>query len=208
MCKLFDMNFCVMYNLTIKLKRRGVMEVMFWVWLGVIALTAIVEFISLDLTSIWFTIGAIIPFILSSIGGVRWEIQVATFVVVSALLLIFLRKITRKFLLKNANYKTNVDALIGKKVRMIERTDFETLGAVKINDVVWSARAEKSETIEKGQIVEVVRVDGNKLIVKMINEQEDKTKEKITEQKTKEEKIEVADTSKTNKLSSSKKEEK
>lgn len=183
------------------------MEVMFWVWLGVIALTAIVEFISLDLTSIWFTIGAIIPFILSSIGGVRWEIQVATFVVVSALLLIFLRKITRKFLLKNANYKTNVDALIGKKVRMIERTDFETLGAVKINDVVWSARAEKSETIEKGQIVEVVRVDGNKLIVKMINEQEDKIKEKITEQKTKEEKNEVADTSKINKLSSSKKEE-
>lgn len=159
------------------------MEVMFWVWLGVIALTAIVEFISLDLTSIWFTVGAIIPFILAAIGGVRWEIQVAVFVGVSALLLIFLRKITRKMLLKNANFKTNIDAIIGKKVRMIERTDFETLGAVKINDVVWSARGENSETIEKGEVVEVVKVDGNKLIVKLSKENKTK-KEEVSENET------------------------
>ncbi len=180
------------------------MDVMFWVWLGVLAMTAIVEFISLDLTSIWFTAGAVIPFILSAVGGVRWEIQVAIFVVVSALLLIFLRKITRKLLLKNANFKTNVDALIGKKVRMIERTDFETLGAVKINDVVWSARAEKGETIEKGEIVEIVKVDVNKLIVKKTSDDNVKP----NNQSIKEEIVEVSDTSKKDQKSSSKKEEK
>lgn len=146
------------------------MEVMFWVWLGVIALTAIVEFISLDLTSIWFTAGAIIPFILAAIGGIRWEIQVAVFVVVSAALIISLRKWTRKMLLKNANFKTNVDALIGKKVRMLDRADFETLGSVKIGDVVWSAVADKGEAIEKDKIVEVIKVDGNKLLVKEVTE--------------------------------------
>lgn len=159
------------------------MEPMFWVWLGVLVLTAVVEFISLDLTSIWFTAGAIVPFILAAIGGIRWEIQVAVFVAVSALLLIFLRKITRKLLLKNANFKTNIDAIIGKKVRMIERADFETLGAVKINDVVWSAVASNGQAIEKGVIVEVVKVEGNKLIVKEAVEKVEKAKENKEDKK-------------------------
>ena len=38
------------------------MDTMFWVWLGVIAVTAIIEFITCDLTSIWFTCGAVIPY--------------------------------------------------------------------------------------------------------------------------------------------------
>ncbi len=152
------------------------MEVMFWVWLGVIVVTAVVEFISFDLTSIWFTAGAIIPFILAAIGGIRWEIQVAVFVGVSAILLISLRKWTRRMLLKNANFKTNIDALIGKKVRMIERTDFETLGAVKIGDVVWSAKSENGKAIEKDVIVEIKKVDGNKLIVSAVKDSKENEK--------------------------------
>lgn len=152
------------------------MAVSFWVWLGVIVLTAIVEVATMELVSIWFTVGAIPAFILAAIPATAnyWEIQVAVFVVISALLIIFLRKIAKKLLLKNANEKTNVDAIVGKKLRMLERTDFETLGAVKLNDVVWSAKGEDQETIEKDEIVTVVKVDGNKLIVKKIDKGEEK----------------------------------
>ena len=82
-------------------------------------------------------------------------------------------------MLKNANEKTNVDAIVGKKLRMLSKTDFETIGSVKINDVVWSAIGENQQTIDKDAIVEVVKVDGNKLIVKAIEEK--KEEQTVTE---------------------------
>ena len=41
------------------------MEEMFWVWLAVIAIALIIEIITLDLVSVWFACGAVVPFILS-----------------------------------------------------------------------------------------------------------------------------------------------
>ena len=38
-------------------------------------------------------------------------------------------------------------------------------GAVKINGLEWSARALKEEVIEKGEIVRIVQINGNKAIV-------------------------------------------
>lgn len=154
------------------------MDTMFWVWLGVIAVTAIIEFITCDLTSIWFTCGAVIPFIISAFDAISWEWQLLIFVVVSALLMVFLRKITRKLLLKNANFKSNVDGLVGKHVRMISRADFETVGSVKIGDVVWSAVALDGQSVEANEVVEVVGVDGNKLQVKKVEIKEEKKEDK------------------------------
>ena len=154
------------------------MEIMFWVWLGVIALTLIIELCTMELVSIWFTLGAIIPFILSAIGGIYIELQIAIFVVVSALLIIFVRKYAKRLLLKNMNEKTNLDSIVGKHFRVVEETTFEKNGTVKINDVVWSIMGENQETIEKGSIIEVLRVEGNKLIVKKVEEIENSKKEK------------------------------
>ena len=150
------------------------MDVMFWVWLGVIAVTAIIEFITCDLTSIWFTCGAVIPFIISAFDAISWEWQLLIFVVVSALLIVFVRKIARKLLLKNSNFKSNVEGLVGKQVIMLSRADFETVGSVKIGDVVWSAVALDGQSVEENDVVEVVGVDGNKLKVKKVETKEDK----------------------------------
>jgi membrane protein implicated in regulation of membrane protease activity len=152
------------------------MDAMFWVWLAVIVGTAVAEFATMELVSIWFSIGAIIPFILAGVSAVSWEFQIIIFIAVSALLIISLRKITKKFLLRNSNGKTNMDAVIGTKVRMIDGTDFDTIGTVKVNDVVWNAVGENQENIEKGSVVEIVRVKGNKLIVKKIEEKIEKEK--------------------------------
>ena len=152
------------------------MDVMFWVWLAVIIVTAIVELATMEVASIWFTFGAIIPFILAATNAVRWEIQLVIFVVLSAFMIASLRQVTKKYLLRNSNEKTNKDALVGQKHRMLERTDFETTGRVKINDVVWSAVAKKGETIEKDEIVEILEISGNKLIVKRVEEKSEKEK--------------------------------
>ncbi len=163
------------------------MDVMFWVWLGVIIVTAIVEFATMEVVSIWFTIGAVIPFILAATGAVNWIWQVVIFVVLSAIMIVCLRSVTKRFLLKNSNEKTNVDSLIGQKVRMLSRTDFETVGSVKINDVVWSAIGFSQQTIEKDEIVTILSVQGNKLVVKKeepeVVEEEKKPARKKSEKK-------------------------
>ena len=150
------------------------MDFMFWVWLAVIVVTIIVEAFTMEVISIWFTIGATPPFILAGIDVFGWEIQVVIFIVISAVLILSLRKVTKKFLLRNTNSKTNLDSIIGTKVRMVEMTDFDSVGTVKINGVTWSAVGEKGETIEKGSIVEIIKIEGNKLFVKEVDIKEKK----------------------------------
>ena len=152
------------------------MSAMFWIWLAVIVITVAIEFATTELISIWFTFGAVIPFILSGVINIGIEWQIIIFVVVSAVLILSLRRVTKKFLLKNTNTKTNSDALVGHVFRMLTRTDFETTGSVKVKDLEWSVVGDKGQTIEKGEVVEVVGITGNKLLVKVKEIKEDKVK--------------------------------
>lgn len=153
------------------------MNTMFWIWLAVIVITVVLEVITTDLVSIWFTFGAVIPLILASINVLSPIWQTVIFVVVSAVLIATLRKTTFKLLFKNGkDTKTNLDTIIGQKFRLLESTDFETLGKVKIKDLEWSVKGDKQQSIEKGEVVEVVKIEGNKLIV--IPSKEEKNKDK------------------------------
>ncbi len=161
------------------------MEVMFWVWLAVIVVSVIIEVITLDLVAVWFAFGAVVPFILSAIGGIPLEIEISIFVVVSAILIIFARKYAQKLLFKNMNIKTNVHAQEGKRYRLLEETDFEKNGSIKINDIVWTAVSENGEKISKGELVEITKIDGNKMVVKKVEEtnQPENTKQIKEEEK-------------------------
>ena len=145
---------------------------MFWVWLAIIVVTIVVEAFTMEIISIWFTVGAIPSFILAGFNAVGWEIQLVIFIVISAVLILSLRKITKNFLLRNSNAKTNLASVIGTKVRMIEMTDFDSIGTVKLNGVTWSAVGENGETIESGAVVEIVKIEGNKLFVKEVDSKE------------------------------------
>ena len=147
------------------------MDTMFWIWLAVIVVTVVIEGITLDMVSIWFTAGAIIPLILAAVGGVGWEIQLIIFIVLSTVLILTLRKVTIRLLFKNGA-KEQVNTLIGMQTKMIEDATEDTMGKIKINDVVWSAKSENDEIIKKGELVEIIRVSGNKAIVKKVKVKE------------------------------------
>ena len=147
------------------------MDTMFWIWLAVIVVTVVIEGITLDMVSVWFTAGAIVPLILAAVGAVGWEIQLIIFIVVSTVLILTLRKVTKRLLFKNGS-KEQINTIIGKQTKMIEDATEDTMGSIKINDVVWSAKSEKDETIKKGELVEIIRVSGNKAIVKKVNVKE------------------------------------
>lgn len=150
------------------------MDAMFWVWLGIIIVSLVFEFATMEMVSVWFTAGAIVPFILAATKAVGWEIQLVIFVVLSAVLMLSLRGVTKKLLLRNVKGKANLESLIGREARMLDATDFDTVGSLKINGLVWSAVSEDGKTeILSGEIVEIVKVDGNKLLVRKINKKSD-----------------------------------
>ncbi len=139
-----------------------------WLWLGVTVFAIIAEIATVGLVSVWFVGGGLIATLMSLIPGIDWYWQLTAFIVASTLLLIFFRPIVKNILNKNSEGKTNLENIIGQKVKMLTPTDFDTLGSVKINDVVWSVKAIDDTPLAVDDIVQVVEISGNKLIVKKI----------------------------------------
>ena len=74
--------------------------------------------------------------------------------------------------MNKSTLKTNVDSLAGEQGIVSETIDnLEATGKVKLNDVFWMARSEDGSIINEGTVVEIVRVDGVKLIVKVKEEE-------------------------------------
>ena len=138
-----------------------------YIWLGVVAVTLVVEFLTLDLVSIWISLGAFIAMILAGCG-VRFEIQIIVAIVVSVASLLGLRKLTMKFLNKNTE-KTNIDLVIGTKTKLLSSITKDEMGTIKVNGIVYSSKTEDQQEIKEGEQVELVRMEGNKFIVKKEN---------------------------------------
>ena len=96
----------------------------------------------------------------------NWIIQSIVFIIVTVVVLIFLRPIAVKYI-NNKAEKTNVDSLIGKKAKVLEDIDnLNAKGQVSIDGMEWTARSEDGSEIKKDALVEVVAIEGVKAIVK------------------------------------------
>ncbi len=137
-----------------------------YIWLGVLALSLIVEFISMELVSIWVSVGSLVAMILA-FCNVSITIQLIVFGVVTIACILGLRRIALKFFFRNKG-KTNLDAIIGTTYKLIKKVNAEELGAIKVNGVEWSVKSLDNEEIDAGNFVEIVSVDGNKFIVKKV----------------------------------------
>ena len=136
-----------------------------YIWLAVACVSALIEAFTMQMVSIWFVAGGLIALILA-ICNVAIEIQIIVFIVVSLLAMISLRRICLKYLLRNTNTKTNVDSFQGKETRLLKTIAPDEPGEIKFADITWTAVAENGDlVIEKGSIVHVIRVDGNKMVV-------------------------------------------
>ena len=140
------------------------------IWLAALVVLLIAEALTLGLTTIWFAGGALIALVAALLGANVW-VQLGIFLTVSLVLLIFTRPLALRYMNKST-LKTNVDSLTGEVGVVSERIDnLEATGKVKLNDVLWTARSEDGTVIEEGAVVEISRVEGVKLIVKMKEEE-------------------------------------
>lgn len=136
-----------------------------WIWLAITALALIIEFVTMELVSIWFVAGGLIALILTACG-VSYVVNVIVFIVISFVMLFSFRKLALKVLNKNNNEKTNVDEFIGKTFKLLTEITESTPGTIKIHGVIWNVVTEDDSSIEKDNYVTIVRVKGNKFIVK------------------------------------------
>lgn len=136
-----------------------------YIWLGVVVLSLVLEFVTMELVSVWVSIGGFIGMILA-LCGVSYIIQLVVAIAISIACIVGLRKVALKFLNRNQD-KTNLDLAIGTHVKLLEDVTEEKHGSAKYNGVVWSVKCEdETKKIKAGTLVEIVKVEGNKLIVK------------------------------------------
>ena len=138
--------------------------VIFWIIVLVAAILA--EAASAALISIWFAAGALISLFAGMLGA-PLPVQIVLFLAISIGLLLATRPLANKFI-NSRTQATNVDSLIGQKARVTERvSNLDLTGKAIVRGQEWTIRADNdNEIIDQGELIEVLRVSGVKLIVR------------------------------------------
>ena len=148
-------------------------EYMVWIWLGIFVLTVVLEAVTQDLVSIWFSLGSMAALCVSF--GVPFWVEIIVFFVVSTITLIFTRPLVKKLMDRQIR-KTNTDDFVGKRVKVVSDIDKFDGGEIKINGIIYTAilPEEENEAILKDSIVEIITLKGNKVVVKKAEIEEEK----------------------------------
>jgi len=135
---------------------------MLTVWFVIFILLLLIEIFTVNLVTIWFAIGALAS-IVSTYFTDNVVIQIVVFLVVSILMLIILKPLTKRFKIKHV-IATNLDRVIGMEAIVTEEISKNKVGEVRVDGKKWSAVSD--ETIPKDAVVKVQKIEGVKLIVK------------------------------------------
>lgn len=136
------------------------------VWFSIFIIAALVEMNTMDLTSIWFSVGALLAFVLA-IAQAPELLQVGVFLGTSFILILLVRPVAKRYLKTNV-ISTNTDRLVGKVAICTKTIVPGDRGEVKIDGKYWMAVTTGTEEIEVDEKVEVLAIEGVKLVVDRI----------------------------------------
>lgn len=144
---------------------------MMWVWLIIFTFFAVFEFLTPgNLITIWFAIGALGALVAQQFGA-DIAIQTIVFLIISFGTLALMRPMTHK-LLRGDTVATNADRLIGHQFKLERNLDPKQWYQQSVNSDVWSIISAHSILIPANTWVEVISIDGVKLVVREIKERE------------------------------------
>ena len=132
------------------------------IWFALVFVFLIIEALTLNLVTIWFAFGSLCA-LMSSYFTDSLLIQLIVFVSFSALSLIFTKPLLEKSL-KKKREKTNFDRIIGEIGVVTKDIKKHENGRVKIDGKDWMATSDKE--IKEGSEVEILKIEGAKIIVK------------------------------------------
>lgn len=139
---------------------------MFYIWIGIIVFLTLIEIMTINLTTIWYVISAIVALILTNFTD-SYMVQVGTFAVLGTLLLFLTKPFIKKFL-KNKNEPTNLDRILGMKGTVTEDILKNKTGEVKVDGKRWTAYADTE--IKKDTLIQVLEQNSVKLKVEKVEE--------------------------------------
>lgn len=134
---------------------------MIYIWLIIVILLAIAEFMTVNLVTIWYVASGLITIALSFFID-NFYIQLGIFTILGTVLLITTRTTLMK-VLKIKSVRTNADKIIDQEAVVLEKIDKNIIGKVKIDGNEW--RAVSDHLIKKGKVVIIKEIKGNKVIV-------------------------------------------
>ena len=135
-------------------------------WLVLFVILALFELATVNLVSIWFSLGALITTFVS-LATDNLMLHLAVFTISSILLLLLTKPFVKK-MKKRDKIPTNLDMVIGKKGIVTETIEKDGIGEVKVLGKKWSAYSDKE--IEENSKVKVLSINGVKLKVEEIKE--------------------------------------
>lgn len=141
-----------------------------WFWFAIAVICAVIEGMTLGLTTVWFALSAVLMIFISMLHP-PFYVQCVLFALVALLLLFFTRPIALK-LLHAKREKTNADSLIGKKAVVLQTITEWEKGQVKINGAVWTAASVDGAVIPAGDECIIEKIEGVTLIVKEMDASE------------------------------------
>ena len=136
-------------------------------WLIMLAVFLIAEAMTVNLTTIWFAVGALTALVLD-LAGFSIEVQITAMIIISALLLASFVVFVRPRMSKGRNKRvaTNADRMIGQEALVTERIDpIQGSGQIRVLGQTWSANSANSKPIEPGNRVIIIEIRGVKAIV-------------------------------------------
>ena len=142
---------------------------MVWMWLSLAVFLTVVEISTTQFVSIWFAAASAVTTVITAIFPemhIGWQLLI--FAALSLALLIATRPFVKRLIARRTEeQKTNLELIIGREARVTEDIDnINGLGAVKVGGLIWSAKSEDGSAVAKDEIVTIVRIEGNKVIIK------------------------------------------
>lgn len=102
------------------------------------------------------------------------EVQITALSTITIVVFLTLRPLFLKYLDSETGIKTNTEALIGKRGYVLEKIDPSAhSGRIVVGGEDWKAVSIDDAVIEAGRRVEVIGVDGTRLIVREISKREE-----------------------------------
>ena len=142
-------------------------SLMFWIWVGLTAIFVVGEIFTAGFFLFPFAIGTGLAAVLALVGAPSWA-QWTGFVVLSAIMVVFSRRLAEKFT-KEPPERVGVDRLIGETAIVTEAIDPLTdSGRVRVKKDHWRATSADETKIEKDATVRIVKVEGAHLVVERI----------------------------------------
>lgn len=137
-------------------------------WFLIIVILVIIEFLTINLVTIWFIIGSLFAFISAFLTD-KFNYQFIVFVLFSLISVIFIKN-NLKYFFDFKKTATNADSLIGQVCIVTEEiNNLINMGKVIIGDNVWSALSNDENVIIKlGAKVKILEIRGVKVIVEEI----------------------------------------